>query len=57
MCLSESFVGDSVQLLNACANYRSVLLSLSKATSQFADAMEACSRYEQYLVPCFYAYD
>ncbi|KAF9782285.1 hypothetical protein BJ322DRAFT_1111156 [Thelephora terrestris] len=32
------------ELLNACANYRSVLMSLSKATSQFADAMEACSR-------------
>ncbi|KAF9646973.1 hypothetical protein BDM02DRAFT_3156368 [Thelephora ganbajun] len=31
-------------LLNACANYRSVLMSLSKAASHFADAMEACSR-------------
>ena len=44
MNLSGSFVGVLVQLLNACASYRTVLMSLSKATAHFADAMEACSR-------------
>ncbi|KAI1792851.1 hypothetical protein LXA43DRAFT_1003501 [Ganoderma leucocontextum] len=31
------------ELLNRCANYRAALLTMSKATAGFADAMEACS--------------
>ncbi|EJF62922.1 hypothetical protein BD309DRAFT_949480 [Dichomitus squalens] len=30
-------------LLNSCANYRSVLLTMSRAAAQFADSMEACA--------------
>ncbi|PIL36816.1 hypothetical protein GSI_00506 [Ganoderma sinense ZZ0214-1] len=31
------------ELLNRCANYRAALLTMSKATAGFADAMEACA--------------
>ncbi|KAF8803867.1 hypothetical protein BYT27DRAFT_7214441 [Phlegmacium glaucopus] len=30
-------------LLNTCANYRAALITMSKATASFADAMERCS--------------
>ncbi|EIN10683.1 hypothetical protein PUNSTDRAFT_100393 [Punctularia strigosozonata HHB-11173 SS5] len=30
-------------LINTCANYRAVLMTLSKATAAFADAMQTCS--------------
>ncbi|KAI0334714.1 hypothetical protein GY45DRAFT_1036786 [Cubamyces sp. BRFM 1775] len=31
------------ELLNRCASYRAALLTMSRATADFADAMEACS--------------
>lgn len=33
------------QLLNKCASYRAALLTVSRATAGFADAMEICSGY------------
>jgi hypothetical protein len=32
-----------LQLINTCTNYRAALMSLSKATAAFADAMQTCS--------------
>lgn len=34
---------STIQLMSTSANYRSALITMSKATAAYADAMEACS--------------